>query len=143
SWLLAHPDHIIEENIIKRVDKQIVRRASHEPLAYIRGKSAFYGREFLVTPDTLQPRPETETMIELLKKLDLPEGSAVADVGTGSGAIAITTKLELPHLVLHGTEIQPDALGIAHKNRKRLAADVKFHEGNLLEPLSNIDIDVI
>lgn len=143
GWLLAHPEFNLQEKTVTALDQQIGRRLNHEPLAYIRGKSEFYGREFFVTPATLQPRPETETMIDLLKSLDLPESSVVADIGTGSGAIAITAKLEMPHLVVHGTEIQPDALAVAHKNREKLAADVMLHEGDLLKPLMNTKIDAI
>lgn len=143
AWLLAHQDSEIPASIQQELNEKITRRAHHEPLAYIRGKAEFFGREFIVSPATLQPRPETETMIELLKSLALPDGTTVADIGTGSGAIAITTKLERPHLIVHGTEIQPDALAIAHKNREKLAADVMLHEGDLLNPLMHTKIEVI
>ncbi|MCA1807322.1 MAG: peptide chain release factor N(5)-glutamine methyltransferase [Actinobacteria bacterium] len=69
SWLLAHQEHQLDELTVQKLDKQIERRAQHEPLAYIRGKSEFYGHEFNVNAHTLQPRPETETMVELLKEL--------------------------------------------------------------------------
>jgi|GEM_PF-184348 methylase of polypeptide subunit release factors len=69
SWLLAHPEFELGSSVIGVLSKQIERRAKHEPLAYIRGKSEFYGREFIVNHHTLQPRPETETMIDLLKQV--------------------------------------------------------------------------
>lgn len=150
SWLLAHPDHIVRGSTSHKLQEQIERRARHEPLAYIRGKSEFYGREFLVTPDTLEPRPETETMVDLLKyivrgpsshnsrgSLMLAEDGplTMVDVGTGSGCIAITAKLEFPELKVFATEINTSALKIAQKNTKKLGADVTFHQGNLLEPI--------
>ena len=69
SWLLAHPEHKLTKSTQEKLDKQIERRCDHEPLAYIRGKSEFYGHEFHVNAHTLEPRPETETMIDLLKGL--------------------------------------------------------------------------
>lgn len=143
AWLLAHPETPLQGQTLQKLGGWVKRRAAHEPLAYIRGKSEFYGREFLVSPATLQPRPETETMIDLLTSRDPHEGSVMADIGTGSGAIAITAKLELPHLIVHGTEIQVGALAIAHKNKEKLGAQVNFHEGNLLEPLMNTKVDII
>jgi release factor glutamine methyltransferase len=69
SWLLAHPECTIPSSTVSKLEKQLQRRMNHEPLAYIRGKSEFYGREFRVNPHTLEPRSETETMIELLQEL--------------------------------------------------------------------------
>lgn len=140
GWLLAHPEFELSVHVIEQLKSMILRRAQQVPLAYIRGKSEFYGREFVVNPATLQPRPETETMLELLadciesKKL---KDTSVVDVGTGSGAIAITAKLEHPELVVYATEINQDALGVARQNSKTLGADIKFYQGNLLEPLKN------
>lgn len=143
SWILAHPEAELSEANCKTLESQLIRRSTHEPLAYIRGRSEFYGRTFMVTPATLQPRPETETMLDLLTKLQLVSTPRLADIGTGSGAIAITASLEVPGAVVHATEIQPDALQIAHKNCKSLAANVTLHKGNLLEPLHDVRIDVI
>lgn len=136
--LLAHSDEILSVMILSQLQVAIERRTRHEPLAYIRGKSEFYGREFKVTPATLQPRPETETMIELLlrqvKSKKLTAGSIV-DVGTGSGCLAITAKLELPERIVIATDINTDALGVARQNSQKLGADVEFYQGNLLQPL--------
>ena len=143
SWILAHPEFEINKELIHKLDAQIERRVGHEPLAYIRGKSEFYGREFKVSPATLQPRPETENIITLMKTLALPDKPNIADIGTGSGAIAITASLELSQANVFATEIQSDALEIARYNAELLGAGVTFHEGNLLEPLQNTAIDVI
>ncbi|MBA2278961.1 peptide chain release factor N(5)-glutamine methyltransferase [Candidatus Saccharibacteria bacterium] len=142
AWLLAHQETMLNQKQLKVLNKQIDRRALHEPLAYIRGKSEFYGREFMVTPDTLQPRPETETMITCLKnllynKLDISKTRSwkIVDVGTGSGCLAITTKLEWPDARVYATEINKDTLKIAKQNATKLKAEVKFYLGNLLEPI--------
>lgn len=146
AWLLAHP----EENLTKLFTLQGVtlqqlnskrrRRAEHQPLAYIRGKSEFYGRDFIVNKNVLEPRPESETMIELLKQLVAGRQSLVAsnltivDVGTGSGALAITAKLEIPNAKVIATDIDPKCLVVAKKNAQKLGAKVKFFQDDLLEP---------
>ncbi len=135
AWILAHPEFEFSADTTQKLDRLIERRASHEPLAYIRGKSEFYGREYIVTPSTLQPRPETETMFEMLKGLKLPNYPTIADIGTGSGCIAITAKLEFPEAFVFATDIQSDTLKIAQKNARNLEADVNFMQGNLLEPI--------
>jgi len=99
AWILAHPEHEISTQSLKKLNKKLARRAAHEPLAYIRGFSEFYGRKFKVNKRVLEPRPESETMIDLLCKLaksgELRAKSWIADVGTGSGAIGITAAVEL------------------------------------------------
>src|SRR5690606_1420123 len=116
-------------------DNLISRRSSHEPIAYIRGKSEFYGREFLVSPATLQPRAETETMIELMMRVLTNNTLPITiDIGTGSGAIAITMKLENPNIKVIATEINDDALIIAKQNSNKFGAKIDFYKGNLLQP---------
>lgn len=150
SWLLAHPEYEPEDT--KTLDKQIERRAQHEPLAYIRGKSEFYGREFMVSKDTLEPRSETETIIDILKTLNLQNSPLIkvrplymVDVGTGSGCLAITAKLEFPNAEVFGTDVSEAALKIAHMNNQALNAGVQLLHGNLLEPVieQNIAPDII
>lgn len=141
TQLLAHDDQTLTVEQLTLLDQAVDRRAKHEPLAYIRGKSEFYGRVFNVTPATLEPRPETETMVSLLlnwlasnEKLTDKKPLRLIDVGTGSGAIAITIKLEKPELEVIGTELNPETLEIAKKNAKLLDADVTFILSNLLTP---------
>jgi release factor glutamine methyltransferase len=143
AWILSHPEFELNQVILVTLDQQIERRCKHEPLAYIRGKSEFYGRDFKVTSATLQPRPETETMIDLFKKIKGNElrsrgKIAVADIGTGSGCLAITVRLELPDTAVFATEINNEALGVARQNADRLKAQINFYQGNLLEPLTTV-----
>lgn len=166
SYLLAHPELPLQNLVLKRLNQQIERRCRHEPLAYIRGKSEFYGREFKVTPDTLEPRPETETMIDLLKQKVASHKSLVAsqktadwrlqtgdnnflledgppapvamglvDVGTGSGCLAVTAKLEIPNADVIATDISEACLKVARQNAKQHDAKIAFYRGNLLQPI--------
>lgn len=135
SWLLGNPDFKLSDKQFKKLAKQINRREQHEPLAYIRGKTEFYGREFLVNEHTLEPRPETETMIDLLIKIIRNKNSKyiIVDVGTGSGCIAITAKLEFPNTEVWGIDIDKKCIVTATKNAKKLGAEVNFCIANLLE----------
>lgn len=136
SWLLAHLDTTITEETHHKVDKLLEERANHVPLAYIRGKTEFYGREFLVDKRVLEPRPESETMIDILKKLPgVREGLEIVDVGTGSGALAITAKLELPNSKVIATDIDPGCLEVAQRNAQKHHVDIEFAQGDLLEPV--------
>jgi release factor glutamine methyltransferase len=120
SWLFAHPEHEFNELAGEQV---LQRREASTPLAYILGWREFYGRRFVVTPDVLIPRHETETVVETA--IDLaPSEAHVLDLGTGSGCIAVTLKLERPDLKLTATDISPPALSVASLNADRLGAAV-------------------
>lgn len=139
GWLLAHPEYKLQGSEIENLSTKVAQRASHVPLAYIRGHAEFYGREFSVNAHTLVPRPETETMLHLFKTLMpgvQPPASryVVVDVGTGSGAIGITVKLEFPDIKVIATDIDKTCLRVARTNAKKLDADIKFMHGNLLMP---------
>ncbi len=139
AWLLAHPEVELESEKVKKLGRLVERRANHEPLAYIRGRSEFYGREFLVTADTLQPRPETEAMIEMAIQLIENEKLKVEniiDVGTGTGCIAISMKLEQPDIRVLATDISRECLDISQTNAQTLGAKIELLEGDLLEPIS-------
>jgi release factor glutamine methyltransferase len=144
AYLLAQPDVVLDDRIVTQLDGLIERRASHEPLAYIRGKSEFYGREFIVNNYVLVPRPETETMIDLFKTKiteleSRPETTLrIADIGTGSGALAITAKLELQEVEVFATDVDPSAIKVAKANAEKLWARMTFLEGDLLEPLQSV-----
>ena len=113
----------------------------HEPIAYIRGFSEFFGRKFLVTPQVLIPRPESETIIQTMKSLKLPTHASIADIGTGSGALAITAMLELPGTIVDAYDISEGALHIARKNAEALHATINCIKGDLLtRPIAVYDL---
>ena len=133
AWLLAHPEHKLSPSEIAKLEKLLSQRAEHQPLAYVRKKTEFYGREFIITPAVLEPRPESETMIDCLKKLPkLPQNVRIADVGTGSGALGITAKLELPDSRVELLEIDSEALKVAQMNVDKYTMDVPAARSDLL-----------
>ncbi|MGH7241687.1 MAG: N5-glutamine methyltransferase family protein, partial [Candidatus Saccharimonadales bacterium] len=141
--LLAEPNMEISTETENVLTQQLARRATHEPLAYVRGKSEFYGREFVVSPAVLEPRPESETMIELLlQRSDLPTNPRIADVGTGSGALGITAKLELPEASVDLLDSEEDALEVAHTNVIKLTTGISLFKTDLLHK-SPAEYDVL
>ncbi len=135
SVLLAYPDKIITSKELKLVKKCVQKRTTHTPLAYILGSVEFYGRPFTVTENTLVPRPESEALIELLLSLKLPDKATVVDVGTGSGALAITIKKEQPDLQVTGLDIDNSCLAVAQKNALLLSAHITWIQSDLLNYL--------
>ncbi len=117
------------------------RRLAGEPTQYITGVQEFYGREFLVSPSVMIPRPETEHLIEAALGL-ASSPQRVVDVGTGSGAIAVTLQLEIRCQAL-ATDVSRPALWAAAENCRRLGADVSFIAGDLLSPLAAESVDAV
>ncbi len=142
SLLLAHPEMELPARIIARLNKYITRRTDHIPLAYIRGKASFYGRDFAVNNKVLVPRPETETIITFFKELGLSGYIKVADVGTGSGCIGITAALEIPDVEAYLYDISQDALKVAAVNAAAHHVSVHIKQQDLLEGCSE-SFDVI
>jgi release factor glutamine methyltransferase len=137
AQILADPDLLITTSQLNQLQKQLARRARHVPLAYIRNRTEFYGRTFFVDERVLEPRPESEAMIELLaSKVKQQDNTTIIDVGTGSGALAITAKLELPNATAVGIDIDPGCLAVARRNAKTLCADITWLEGDLLRPVT-------
>lgn len=163
SWLHAHGDEELENARVRKFESLVKRRLEREPVAYIVGKKEFYGREFIVTPDVLVPRPETEDLVELVLELKLDsdkvrklvssneseESTKILDIGCGSGCIGITLKFERPELDVTLVDISPSALKVAEKNAKNLKANVNIIQSNLLSsfkipnPKSKIFYDLI
>jgi len=130
----------IPSDVIERLDTLCQRRAQSEPLQYMFGSQEFYGRLFHVRPGVLIPRPETEILVEQVLRLadELWQGEkklAVADVGTGSGAICITLASERPSWDVTTVDLSPEATAIAQENAEQLGASVRFLQGDLVEPL--------
>lgn len=143
AWVLAHAEYKLSGDELVRVNALIDKRLQRIPLAYIRGKAWFYGRFFAVNNHVLIPRPESENFIELLKHLadskQLTDDSTIIDVGTGSGALAITAKLELPESKVIATDLSSDALTVAQKNAQAHNTDITFLSGNLLMPIKDVE----
>ena len=138
AWVLAHPDYILQVSVLKKMNTKIAQRSNHIPLAYIRGKSEFYGREFMVNKHVLVPRPESESMIDLLKQVTNPDSQvSIIDVGTGSGCLAITVKLELPNSTVVALDSSYECLRVAKQNATKLVADITFLESDLLDSMQD------
>lgn len=150
TWLYAHPEEIVSDAELQRFFELIARRAAGEPTQHLTGKQEFWGLEFEVTPDVLIPRPETEHVIEVaLDRLALHElragrpqksageGLQIADIGTGSGCIAIALAKELTAANFLATDISPVALAVAKRNANRheVADRIVFREANLFAPV--------
>jgi len=127
----------VEAQELARARELLVRRGGGEPVAYITGEREFYGRAFRVTPDVLVPRSETELLVDLAReRLDGMEDPAVAELGTGSGCIALTLALEHPGARVRASDVSPEALAVARENALALGAEVQWLEGDGLEVLA-------
>ncbi len=144
AFILAHPEIVLNKEQQVFLKKSLLRRINHEPMAYIRRKVEFYGREFFVDESVLVPRPETETMIDVLKDLVTKNSlRSFADIGTGSGAIGITAQLEFPGSKVYATDIDKKCLKVSEKNNRVFKTTLKFLHGDLFEPLLNEKVDTV
>lgn len=149
THLHAYPESALDGRQIEIADARLRLRLDRTPVAYIVGHKEFYGRRFNTTPAALIPRPESEAIIELLKTImptSLPlvrDMKKLVDVGTGTGCLGITAKLEFPEtLDVTLTDISQQALSLAKQNAERLQADVHFHKGDLLRGYGS-PVDII
>jgi release factor glutamine methyltransferase len=137
AHIIAHPERPLTDSEHAALEAWLARRATGEPMAYILGRRAWYDREMIVSPAVLIPRPETELLLEMA--LESPQAARpraiVADIGTGSGALAVTFAALTPHSNVHAVDISPEALEIARANAQAQQAFVTFHQGDLLAPL--------
>lgn len=129
--------------------EHVTRHAVHgTPVQYMTGQAPFYGRMFKVTPDVLIPRPETEELVYRCGKwmahfFPGRKKLSVCDLGTGSGAIAVTLALEHPDWCVTGVDISPRALAVAEKNAAAFGAAVALRQGDLFEPVQNESFDLL
>jgi release factor glutamine methyltransferase len=147
TWLYAHSEQELDAATRERYFSLIARRASGVPTQHLTGHQEFWGLDFEVTPDVLIPRPETEHVIEVvLERLAIAAGNAasqrgaahrIADVGTGSGCIAVALAREFPSARITATDISPVALEVARRNAARhgIESRIDFIESNLLDAL--------
>jgi release factor glutamine methyltransferase len=138
AMLVVERDRPVEGPAVQAFQAAVRRRAAgREPVAYITGVKGFRHLDLEVDPRVLIPRPETEHLVEAA--LALPAGARVADVGTGSGAVALALKHERPDLRVVGTDTSVDALAVARSNAARLGLDVAFVHGDLLDGAGGVD----
>jgi release factor glutamine methyltransferase len=134
-------DRPLREEELEPVRALLRRRSAGEPVAYLLGTREFYGRSFVVTPAVLIPRPDTETLVEAALRWGRARGDGaplrIADVGTGSGCIAVTVAAELPDAQVLGTDVSADALQVARENARRNGVEerVTFVHGEWTQPL--------
>jgi release factor glutamine methyltransferase len=153
TWLYAHPEEAVSSADAERFFALIARRAAGEPTQHLTGKQEFWGLDLEVTPDVMIPRPETEHVIEVAldrlavrerragrKQTLTGEGLEIADIGTGSGCIAIALAKELPGAAIYATDISSAALAVAQRNATRhsVSAQIHFIESNLLDKISSV-----
>jgi len=145
SWLIAHADDVLSLADERAFAELVRRRLVGEPVAYITGRRGFWSLELEVTPATLIPRPETELLVELaLARLPEDRAATVADLGTGSGAIALAIGTERPQARIFAVDASADALEVARRNARRLCIpNVGFVEGDWLAPLAGLRFDLI
>lgn len=142
DWLMHHREKIPIQ-IHQQFNSDIERLLEDYPPQYIIGKTDFFGREFKVTKETLIPRPETEELVELCLETVVNNNVKVVDIGTGSGAIALTLKKERPNWDIVATDISERALEVAKVNANQLNASIDFREGDLIEPIQDERFDVV
>lgn len=145
EFILSHTTNILSAKELKLFNELISRRARGEPIAYITGHKEFFGLDFIVTPDVLIPRPETEGLVELVLAY-LPATYAppptLIDIGTGSGCIAVTLAKERPGTRIIATDVSKKALAIARKNAQihQTEKQIAFLHSDLLFALPSFDI---
>lgn len=154
AWMYSHPEEVLDPGLAENFFALIARRAAGEPTQYLTGQQEFWGLQFEVTPAVLIPRPETEHVMEVALarlgergiKIHMDTGAPrdtlhVADVGTGSGCLAVALAYELPHAELYATDISVAALEVAQRNaaRHKIADRIHFIQGDLLTPFAAAD----
>jgi len=145
TWLHTWPERELSEAQLTTFDALIKRRLQGEPSAYITGEREFWSLSLEVTPDTLIPRPETELLVALaLEQIPTDATLNIADLGTGTGAIALAIASERPRCQIFAVDFSTGALAVAERNRARHALDnVTLHEGSWLTPVAEITFQVI
>ncbi|WP_431808932.1 peptide chain release factor N(5)-glutamine methyltransferase [Lysinibacillus sphaericus] len=147
SAVMLHLQDTLTFEQSERFEKLIEEHASGRPVQYCIGSEEFYGRTFIVDESVLIPRPETEELVlattNRIDQLFENKTLKLADIGTGSGAIAISMKLECPELTVVATDVSVAALATAQKNAQLLAADIDFRLGDLTAPLVGEKFDIV
>ena len=145
SYLFTWPEKPLTIEQSKQFDHFLLLRLQGHPIAHILGEREFWGLKLLVTPDTLIPRPDTETLIEVALELDKlkTQPCKILDLGTGSGAIALALKSELPHCEVTAVDQSQPALDVAKQNAQALSLDITFLASNWFSSISKKQFDCI
>jgi len=141
--LLSHPELAVEPATARRYAALIARRAAGEPLAYLTGTRDFWSLRLTVSRAVLVPRPETELLVERALRLCAAREARVADLGTGSGAVALALASERPQWRVTATEVSTEALAVARANAAQLGISVEFRQGSWFEPLAGSRFDLL
>ena len=145
SHFHAWPEKLVPAASHTHFTELLQRRLEGEPVAYLTGEREFWSLPLSVTPDTLIPRPETETLVaRALKRIPADQPHTIADLGTGSGAIALAIARERPLCRIIATDIATAAIEVAHNNARRLGIhSIEFRTGNWYKPLTGMRFDMI
>ncbi len=145
AQIAAYPERSLAPPLGARFAELLERRAAGEPVAYLLGLREFFGRNFRVNPAVLIPRPETELIVELVlaRMQATGAGPKILDLGTGSGALAVTLALEVPASRLTAVDLSPAALAVAGLNAEMLGARVRFVESNWFSAVDEVGFDFI
>jgi release factor glutamine methyltransferase len=144
--LILRANEVVPAAHLEHFDRLVVERSRRRPIQHLTGVAHFWRHELRVTPDVLIPRPETEHLVEAaLAWLEPIERPVIADVGTGSGCIALSIAAERTDAMVHAVDLSPAALAVARENAARLglADRVRFDEGDLLRPLRGEPLDLV
>ena len=145
SHFHAWPEKLLPAESREQFDQLLQRRLKGEPVAYLTGKREFWSLALSVNTDTLIPRPETETLVaQALRRIPADQPQLIADLGTGSGAIALAIARERPHCEIIAVDIDEAAIETARLNAQRLDIhSIVFHTGDWCEPLTGMQLDMI
>jgi len=144
AWIAANPMRILTESEDAKIEMLAAQRAMGQPVAYLLGTREFYGYEFSVGPAVLIPRPETETLVEAALARLAPR-DACLDLGTGSGAVAVTIARQRPEARVVATDASAEAIGLARRNAEAhgCAGRIELLQGSWFEPVRGRRFDVI
>lgn len=145
GWLISHDDAQLTPEQAQRFGTQLRQRAAGVPYAYLVGEQEFHGLRLQVTPDTLVPRADTETLVDWALELLPTLGAAprAVDLGTGSGAIALALKHRHPAARVEAVDLSAAALAVARGNAQRLGLELQFHQGDWWQPLAGQRFELI
>ncbi|MGI9056246.1 MAG: peptide chain release factor N(5)-glutamine methyltransferase [Pyrinomonadaceae bacterium] len=146
TFLIAHSEYELSETETITFEKLLTRRAAHEPLPYIRGHQEFFGLDFVVTPDVLIPRPETELIVEAASEiLQTKEKGHFCEIGTGSGCISISILHEVKNATATGADVSENALAITKINAEKNAVADRLNliESDGFENFENEKFDLV